>query len=75
VTPTSTARRTASLEQDDSDYEDADPNEAAAGGAVMRLIQLYAARACFRVSSWLAMLEQRLLDGSGKSVPASPNDG
>ena len=26
----------------------------------MRLIRLYAARGCFRVSSWLAMLGQRL---------------
>ena len=26
----------------------------------MRLIRLYAARACFRVSSWLAMLGQWL---------------
>jgi len=30
----------------------------------MRLIQVYLARVCFRVSSKLAMLGQRLLDGS-----------
>ena len=45
-------------EVDDADLEDDDPTRraAAAGNDPMRLIRLYAARACFRASTWLAML-------------------